>query len=110
VDSLASEEELFSIGLLLLLLLLLFVITYIQVIYRYVPEANHVSWVYIVALILVLQFMTHAKVLLEFIIIIIIIIIVSCHRPFLPGTFLEPAVIPTAQTSSFTLQNFPYYV
>jgi len=29
---------------------------------------------------------------------------ISCHRPFLPGTFLEPAVIPTAQASSFTLQ------
>jgi len=46
-------------------------------------------------------------------IIIIIIIIrmdVSCHRPFLPGTSLEPAVIPTAQASSFTLQYFPYYV
>jgi len=27
---------------------------------------------------------------------------VSCHRPFLPGTSLEPAVIPTAQPSSFT--------
>jgi len=24
---------------------------------------------------------------------------VSCHRPFLPGTSLEPAVIPTAQPS-----------
>ena len=45
-----------------------------------------------------------------FIIIIIIVIIVSCHRPFLPGTSLEPAVIPTAQASSFTLQYFPYYV
>ena len=33
---------------------------------------------------------------------------VSCHRPFLPGTSLEPAVIPTAQASSFTLQYFPY--
>ena len=32
---------------------------------------------------------------------------VSCHRPFLPGTSLEPAVIPTAQASSFTLQYFP---
>ena len=29
---------------------------------------------------------------------------------FLPGTSLEPAVIPTAQASSFTLQYFPYYV
>ena len=35
---------------------------------------------------------------------------VSCHRPFQPGTSLEPAVIPTAQASSFTLQYFPYYV
>jgi len=35
---------------------------------------------------------------------------VSCHRPFLPGTPLEPAVIPTAHASSFTLQYFPYYV
>ena len=35
---------------------------------------------------------------------------VSCHRPFLPGTSLEPAVIPTAQASSFALQYFPYYV
>ena len=31
---------------------------------------------------------------------------VSCHRPFLPGTSLEPAVISTAQASSFTLQYF----
>jgi len=35
---------------------------------------------------------------------------VSCHRLFLPGTSLEPAVIPTAQASSFTPQYFPYYV
>ena len=35
---------------------------------------------------------------------------VSCHRPFLPGTSLEPAVILTAQASSFTLQYFPYYL
>ena len=35
---------------------------------------------------------------------------VSCHRPILPGTSLEPTVIPTAQDSSFTLQYFPYYV
>ena len=34
----------------------------------------------------------------------------SCHRPLLPGTSLEPAVIPSAQASSFTLQYFPYYV
>jgi hypothetical protein len=35
---------------------------------------------------------------------------VSCHRPFLPGTPPEPAAIPTAQDSSFTLQYFPHYV
>ena len=35
---------------------------------------------------------------------------VSCHRPFLPGTSLEPVVIRTGQASSFTLQYFPYYV
>jgi hypothetical protein len=44
------------------------------------------------------------------VIIIIIIIVISYHKPFLPGTSLEPAVIPTAQASSFTLQYFPYYV
>jgi hypothetical protein len=30
--------------------------------------------------------------------------------PFLPGTSLEPAMIPTAQVSSFRRQCFPYYV
>ena len=35
---------------------------------------------------------------------------VSCHRTFLPGTSLEPAVIPIAQASSFTLQYLPNYV
>jgi hypothetical protein len=35
---------------------------------------------------------------------------VSYHRLFLPGCSLEPAVTPTAQASSFTLQCFPYYV
>ena len=35
---------------------------------------------------------------------------VSCHKPFLRSTSLKPAVIPTAQASSFTLQYFPYYV
>ena len=31
---------------------------------------------------------------------------VSCHKPFLPRTSLEPAVIPTTQASSFTLRYF----
>jgi len=35
---------------------------------------------------------------------------ISCHRPILPGTSLEPAVIPTAQASRYTLPYFPYYV
>ena len=48
--------------------------------------------------------------LINLIIIIIIINVVSCHRPFLPGTSLEPVVILTAQASIFTLQYFPYYV
>ena len=34
----------------------------------------------------------------------------SLSQAFLPGTSLEPAVIPTAHASSFTLQHFPYYV
>jgi len=34
---------------------------------------------------------------------------VSCHRPFLPGTSLEPAAISTAQASSFTLQYYYQY-
>ena len=46
----------------------------------------------------------------DIIIIIIIIIDVSCHRPLLPGTSLEPAAIHTVQASRFTLQYFPYYV
>ena len=46
------------------------------------------------------------------IIIINIIIQYVCllSQAFLPGTSLEPAVIPTAQASSFTFQYFPYYV
>ena len=44
--------------------------------------------------------------------IVIIIIRYGCllSQAFLPGTSLEPSVIPTAQASSFTLQYFPYYV
>jgi len=44
------------------------------------------------------------------IIIIIIQYVCLLSQAFLPGTSLEPAVIPTAQASSFTLQYFPYYV
>jgi len=44
------------------------------------------------------------------IIIIVVVVVVSCHKHFLPGTSLEPMVIPIAQASSFRLQYFPYYV
>ena len=43
-------------------------------------------------------------------IIVIIRYVCLLSQTFLPGTSLEPAVIPTAQSSSFTLQYFPYYV
>ena len=42
--------------------------------------------------------------------IIIIRYVCLLSQAFLPGTSLEPAVIPIAQASSFTLQYFPYYV
>jgi len=54
--------------------------------------------------------MEKSELLFIIIIIIIIIIIVACDKPFLPGTSLEPAAIPTAQASSFTLQYLAYYV
>jgi hypothetical protein len=40
----------------------------------------------------------------------VVVVFVSCHRPFLPGTPLEPTVIPNAHASSFTLQYFSYYM
>jgi hypothetical protein len=50
------------------------------------------------------------NIIIIIIITIIIVVVVSCHMPFLPGTSLEPAAIPTAQASTFTLQHFPHYV
>ena len=44
------------------------------------------------------------------IIIIIIRYVCLLSQAFLPGTSLEPAVIPTTQASSFTLQYVLYYV
>jgi hypothetical protein len=43
-------------------------------------------------------------------VIVIIIVIRLLSQAFSSWFFLEPAVIPTAQASSFTLQCFPYYV
>ena len=76
------------------------IISFMQGIYTYIPETNCVPREYSVAAILLLLFM----------VLIIIKYGCLCHRPFLPGTSLEPAVIPTAHASSFTLQHFPYCV
>jgi len=96
-----------------------------QGIYNYIPpETNHTSRVYNFVAILYLQFMVHvmlfpmlnvssffyASTLLLLLLLLLYDMDVPCHRPFLPGTSLEPMVIPTAQASSFTLQYFPYYV
>ena len=43
---------------------------------------------------------------LQLINIIIIDMNVSCHRPFLPGTSLEPAVIPTAHLQASHCSTF----
>ena len=68
---------------------------------------------YAMMIMIMMMMMTMMMTTTTMMIIIIIIIIdmnVSCHRSFFPGTSLEPAVIPTAQASSFTLQYFPYHV
>jgi hypothetical protein len=44
------------------------------------------------------------------IIIIMLLLLLSLVTGFSFCTSLEPAVIPTAQASSFTLQYFSYYV
>jgi len=52
-------------SLLLLLLLLLYVTIFMQGIYNYMPEMNHVSRVYIVAAVLCLQIVVNEKVILH---------------------------------------------
>ena len=85
------------------------------------PISLHVSSVVehtfcAVALFFFLFFWQFGSLLYNVVCIIIIIIIVVVQyvcllsQAFLPGTSLEPAVIPTAQAASFTLQYFPYYV
>ena len=68
----------------------------------------------IVLLLLLLPLLLPLLLLLQLLLLLLLLLLfdmdVSCHRPFLPGTSLEPAVIPTTQASSFTLQYFPYYV
>ena len=107
------------------IIIIILIITCMQGIYDYIPETNHVSMVYSVVAVVCLQFMLHIieRNASSGIISVTFLIIpisssssssydmdVSCHRPFLSGTSLEPSVIPTAQASSFTLQYFPYYV
>ena len=97
-----------------------------QGIYIHIPETNDVPREYSVAAILLFLFMVLISLvsvlnLLYFyistfrsmcaeLLLLLYDMAVFCHRPFLPGTSLEPAVIPTAQASSFTLHYFPYYV
>jgi hypothetical protein len=57
----------------------------------------------VVMVVMAAVFLLLLLIIIIIIIIIIIVVVVSCHRPFLPGTSLEPAVNPTAQASSFTL-------
>ena len=58
----------------------------------------------------------HSQALLLLLLLLLVLVLllfdmdVSCHRPFLPGTSLEPPVIHTSQASRITLQYFPYYV
>ena len=93
-----------------------------QGIYTYIPETDYVPREYSVAAVLLLLFMVLISLVsvlnllyyyistFQSMLLSLYSMDVSCHRPFLPGTSLEPAVIPTAQASSFTLQYFPYYV
>ena len=67
----------------------------------YLPlDTDFVLWLLLLLLLLYLWL----------ILIIIIQYVCLLSQAFLPGTSLEPAVIPSAQASSFTLQYFPYYV
>jgi len=94
-----------------------------QGIYNYIPETSHVSTVHSVAAVLVLTIcvtcyvVSHIKyvlyVYISTFIIVIIIIIISLVKGLPPPPVLhpfKPKAIPTAQSSSFTLQHFPYYV
>ena len=86
------------------IVIIIIIISFMQGIYNYIPETIYIPREYSVAAILFLLFIVLILLLLLF------YMDVYCHRPFLPGTSLEPAVIPTAHASSFTLQYFPYCV
>ena len=83
----------------IIIIIIIIIICFMQGIYTYIPETNYVHSEYSVAAILLLLFM----VLVSFVVIIIRYVCLL-SQAFLPGTSLEPVVIPTAQASSFTLQ------
>jgi hypothetical protein len=45
----------------LIIIIIILVITFLQGIYNYIPETNHVSKVYSVAVVLYLQFVLHVR-------------------------------------------------
>ena len=60
----------------IIIIIIILVITFMQAIYNYIPETNHVSTVYSVAAVLYLQFVLHVMLFLPRIFIIIVIIII----------------------------------
>jgi flagellar basal body-associated protein FliL len=70
---------------------------------RTAPEPNFSHPIIIIIIIIIIT-------VVIVVVVVVVVVVVSCHRPFLSGTSLEPAVTPTAQASSFTLQYFPYCV
>jgi hypothetical protein len=99
-------------------------ISFMQGIYTYIPETNHVPKEYNVAAILTLLFMAPISlvpmlslmyfyispiiiIIIMLLLLLLLLLLLSLVTGFLPGTSLESAVTPTAQVSSFTLQYFP---
>jgi len=70
--SLPTEEK--YIIFIIIIIIIILVITFMQSIYNYIPETNHVSRVYRVAAVLYLQFVLHVMLFRPEICIIIIII------------------------------------
>jgi hypothetical protein len=48
--------------------------------------------------------------IIVFVVLVVLVMLPLSLPPFLPGTSLEPTVIPTMEVSSFSLHYFPYYV
>ena len=77
----AGLERVYSI----IIIIILF-ITFMQSIYNYIPETNHVSRVYSVAAALYLQFVLHVMLFHIFIIIIIFITLMQSIYHYIPET------------------------